>query len=292
VISSGHEPGSYIYQGWVRHRRYSPVPHSLTYRLFMMYLDLSELPDLFDPYLFWSARTWAPACFNRRNYHGDKAVPLDEAVRNTILQVTGKHSDGPIRLLTHLQYWGYCFNPVSLYYVFDRNDTRPETIVAEITNTPWKERRTLVLSDTMNHGAGPIAVYHFDKDFHVSPFWPLDHHYEWRFQTPGETLITHFKNRVEDRLVFDATLSMKRFPVNAVNMRRVLMRHPFMTLKVVAGIHWQALKLYWKRAGFHPHPNHSGNPDGRHRSGAAPPRNPTLAADPVHSREISHESPQ
>ncbi len=254
-----------------------------------MYLDLSELPDLLDPFWLWSARRWAPAWFNRRNYHGDPAVPLDEAIRTTICRVTGARPDGAIRVLTHLQYWGYCFNPVSLYYVFNRDDTKLETIVAEITNTPWKERRTLVLSKDMNHGAGPVAVYRFDKDFHVSPFWPLEHRYEWRFQAPGKTLITHFKNRLDNRIVFDATLSMKRFPVNTVNMRRVLVRHPFMTLKVIAGIHWHALQLYWKCAGVHPHPDLSANPGGRHRPGIESPLNPELRSGGGPFREKHHE---
>ena len=73
-------------------------------------------------------------------------MPLDSAVRDLVLERTGRAArPGPIRLLTHLRYFGYSFNPVSFYYVFDATDTRVETIVAEITNTPWKERHAYVL---------------------------------------------------------------------------------------------------------------------------------------------------
>src|SRR5690606_27766907 len=104
-----------------------------------------ELPSLFDRHWLWSARRPAPAWFRRADFHGDPALPLDEAVRDLVRTRTGVRPDGPIRLLTHLRYFGYSFNPVSLYYCFDRGGENVETIVAEITNTPWKERHAYVL---------------------------------------------------------------------------------------------------------------------------------------------------
>ena len=136
---------SCIYRGHVRHRRFTPVEHAFRYPLFMMYLDLDELPHVLDVHPLWSARRPAPAWFRRRDYHGDAAVPLDEAVRATVAEQTGSRPRGPIRLLTHLRYFGYCFNPVSFYYCFDEEDRRVETIVAEVNNTPWGERHCYVL---------------------------------------------------------------------------------------------------------------------------------------------------
>src|SRR5688572_21040647 len=125
---------SCIYTGWVRHRRYAPARNDFRYRLFMMYLDLNEVPAVFDRFWCWSATRPALARFKREDYHGDSALPLDSAIRRTVRDVTGRLPTGPIRLLTHLRYFGYSFNPVSFYYCFDAADSRVETIVAGITN--------------------------------------------------------------------------------------------------------------------------------------------------------------
>ena len=106
----------------------------------MMYVDLEELPTLFDPYWCWSTRRSALARFERTDYHGEASQSLSESIRATVHGKTGRRPAGRIRLLTHLRYFGHSFNPVSFYYCFDEHDTRVETIVAEITNTPWKER--------------------------------------------------------------------------------------------------------------------------------------------------------
>ena len=108
-----------IYEGQVRHRRMSPAPHEFSYRMFMMFLDLSELPQVFAGRWFWSDRAPALARFRREDHFGDPAVPLDQSVRDLVEQETGARPQGPIRLLTHLRYFGFVFNPVSFYYCFD-----------------------------------------------------------------------------------------------------------------------------------------------------------------------------
>ena len=167
---------SCIYKGWVRHRRLAPTRNRFRYRLFMLYIDLAELPRLFDRVPFWSARRPAPAWFKRGDYLGPADVPLDQAVRDLVERRTGRRPAGPIRLLTHLRYFGYVMNPVSFYYCFDRAGTALETIVAEITNTPWGERHQYVLpaAAAVDGGAAPMLRFDFDKRFHVSPFMPME----------------------------------------------------------------------------------------------------------------------
>ena len=143
---------SAIFSGQVRHRRMKPTGHEFVYRLFMMYLDLSELDTVFKHHWFWSTRKAALARFRRENHLGDAAVPLDQAVRDLVQGETGSLPQGPIRLLTNLSYFGYCFNPVSFYYCFDAGDQHVETIVAEVNNTPWGERHCYVLREAMNQG--------------------------------------------------------------------------------------------------------------------------------------------
>src|SRR5262245_19454091 len=107
---------SALYTGWIRHRRYAPSQHEFRYRLFMLYLDLDERPRVFDRFWCWSTDKPALARFDRADYHGDAAQPLDVCVRETVRHATGRTANGPIRVLTHLRYFGYCFNPVTFYY--------------------------------------------------------------------------------------------------------------------------------------------------------------------------------
>ncbi|MBC8026472.1 MAG: DUF1365 domain-containing protein [Steroidobacteraceae bacterium] len=252
---------SALYTGWIQHRRFGPARNSFRYRIFMSYIDLAELSGLFDRRWFWSVRRPNLAWFRRTDFLGPANVPLDVAVRDLVEQRTGLRPAGPIRLLTHLRFFGFSFNPVSFYYVFDERDTRVETIVAEITNTPWKERHTYVLPVAHAERRGKQAwCYRFDKQFHVSPFMPMDMRYEWSFGTPGEGLHVHMENYRSESgrdadAVFDATLNLTRAPMTAGALARALLRFPLIPLQVVTLIHWQALKLLWKRVPFHTHPS-------------------------------------
>lgn len=243
---------SAIYAGMVRHRRLRPAPHAFRYRLFMMYLDLDELPAALDGRWLWSARHAAPAWFRRADYHGDRRTPLAEAVRTTVAQATGTPPRGPIRLLTHLRYYGYCFNPVTFYYCFDASGTYVDTVLAEITNTPWKERHSYVLARTP--GMDGRLRFQFAKAFHVSPFMPMDHRYIWRFSTPGRKLGVHMENFDSRGKVFDATLSLMRREITGRALAQTLLAYPWMTVTVTVAIHWNALKIWRKGNPFHGHP--------------------------------------
>ncbi len=245
---------SCIYAGRVRHRRFAPVPHTFRYRLFMMYLDLAELPELFRRRWLWSSDRFALAQFRRSDHLGDPSVPLDQAVRDLVAQRTGTRPAGPIRLLTHLRYFGYCFNPVSFYFCFDAADARLETIVAEVNNTPWGERHCYVLTDSMNMGREHNKRYRFEKAFHVSPFMEMDLGYDWRFTMPGERLAVHMENEKDGRRLFDATLALERTEIDGGSLARALLTYPLMTAKVVGAIYWQALRLWLKRCPVYIHP--------------------------------------
>lgn len=220
----------------------------------MMYLDLAELDTVFRGRWLWSTRRPALAWFRRADYLGDPAVPLDTAVRDLVQRETGRRPVGPIGLLTHLRYAGYCFNPVTFYYCYDECGGSVTDIVAEITNTPWKERHAYVLAREADLGRGATHRYCFDKRFHVSPFIGMAIRYDWRFSTPGETLAVHMRDLAGDEQVFDATLALERRPVTGLNLARTLATFPAMTLKVIVAIYWQALRLALKRAPFHAHP--------------------------------------
>jgi uncharacterized protein len=215
----------------------------------MAYLDLAELDEVFRSRWLWSARRPALAWFRRADYLGSASRPLDDEVRERVWRETGTRPRGPIRLLTHLRMFGHCFNPVSFYYCFDARGERVETVVSEITNTPWKERHAYVLPVQ-----GGAMRFRFGKSFHVSPFMPMAQQYDWRFGVPGTRLTVHMENHDERGKVFDATLALDRREIGAASLAGALARHPFLTLKVFGAIHWQALLLWAKGVPVHAHP--------------------------------------
>jgi DUF1365 family protein len=249
---------SAVYEGWVRHRRYAPHAHAFRYRMAQLYIDLAELDRLFAGRWLWSVGRRNLAEFRRSDYLGPTEQPLEEAVRARVAAVTGQRPAGPIRMLTHLRYGGYSFNPVTFYYCFAGPDEdEPETIVAEITNTPWRERHAYVLDRPTATRSGRTLGWQFAKDFHVSPFMPMEREYLWRFTPPAEELQVHMQVLRGQALEFDATLQLKRRALNAAALRRVLWRYPLMSAQVSGAILWQALRLRLKRNPFYDHPKGS-----------------------------------
>ena len=244
---------NYIYSGTIRHRRFSPFNHFFTYPIFLAYFDIANVESMLKKSWIWNTNKPSIISFHRRDYHGDCEQTLDTAVRYTIKEKTGKDLKGPIRILTHLRYFGYCFNPVSFYYCFNEYDNDVELIMAEVTNTPWNERHAYMISDRLI--GENFFISNMKKEFHVSPFWGMDHNYEWIFSHPGKNLLVNMKNYKNGEKVFDATLSMHRDEMNIKNLMGKTLRFPFITAHVVWRIHWNAAKLWLKGARFYTHPD-------------------------------------
>ncbi|MET0289404.1 MAG: DUF1365 domain-containing protein [Pseudoxanthomonas sp.] len=258
---------SALYVGHVRHRRHAPKPHAFTWPLFMAYLDLDELDRVFARRWLWSVGRRNLVEFRRSDFLGDAQVPLDQAVRDCVQAKTGHRPAGPVRVLTHLRMFGHSFNPVTFYYCFAADGRTLDTLVAQITNTPWKERHTYVLPVDDATRDGDFFQWRFDKQFHVSPFMAMEHDYGWRFQLPGQALRVHMDVLCQPDAAgdiapkrFDATLWLRRRPMHAGAMAWALLRYPLMTMQVVAAIHWHALRLWLRGNPVHDHPDKRASP--------------------------------
>lgn len=269
------------------HWRNAPHRNQFTYKLFMLYLDLDELPTLFKRHWFWSVNGFNLAQFRRKDHLPGKAS-LKETVLDTVEKKQGFRPTGKVCLLTHLRYFGYVINPVSFYYCFDEDKPDPVAIVAEVTNVPWGEMHIYLLdarsqitnpstplSDNdvsgnnspsgdlpNNHLRGSVLpsndlrdkyVFENDKEFHVSPFLPMDMRYFWCVSSPKNKLSINIKAKRQEQHVFTAQLSLEQQAITGRTLAKVLCSFPFMTVKVVLGIYYEALKLWLRKAPFYPH---------------------------------------
>ena len=245
---------SAIYEGYVTHARKKPIQHAFSYRIFMLYLDLVELPTLFKDYLFWGTRKFSLARFRRSDHYGDTNISLEQTIKEIVKKETGNEINGSVRLLTNLSYFGYCFNPVSFYYCFNDQEEL-EYIVAEVTNTPWGERCCYVLNDNLNAPDHSLKRFKPIKKMHVSPFMPMEVDYEWTFNQPEKKIRVNMGNSEKGQNFFNVALNINRTVISPVALARILLIYPLISLKVMLGIHWQAFRLWLKKCPFYVHPS-------------------------------------
>ena len=248
-------PESGLYTGSLRHRRFRPREHEFGYTLFMAFLDIDSIPALMAraPWTSYNRFNWA--AFDERDHFGDPSLPLRERVARDARAQGIPLPDGPIFLLTHLRYLGYCFNPISFFFCYGRTGEL-ETVLAEVNSTFGESRNYWLWSGNRQPSANALR-YRCAKTMHVSPFMDMDLEYDFVLTEPGENLVTHM-NAIEtgrgSEPFFDATLTLRRQPWTSQTLGGVLLRHPWMTAKVLAAIHWQALRLLLKRVPVFTHP--------------------------------------
>jgi len=243
---------SALYQGWVRHKRFATeatggVAHEFRYASTMPYLFLDELEDVARLHPRFSLTRPDALWFRREDFGGNRSVDLATSIRDEIAAAGFDRPTGPVAMLAHVRTWGFLFNPLVTFYVFNEHG-EVRFVVLEVRSTPWLERHRYVL-DTSS------PTHRFAKELHVSPFLTMDHDYVCTVPAPGERLSLHLGNRRGDERVFDASLSMQRQALTRASLSKLIWRRPLATYGVTFGIYREALRLWRKRAPFITHPN-------------------------------------
>lgn len=220
----------------------------------MAWLDIDRIPETMaaSPWTAYNQFHWAG--FDERDHFGDPKQSLRERVTRDARANGVELPNGPIYLLTHLRYLGYCFNPISFFYCYDERG-RIHSILGEVHNT-FGEIRNYWLSAANRVGSANSFRHVCPKTLHVSPFNPMNLDYEFVLTEPGETLVAHM-NTTEDsaRPFFDATMTLEHRPWTTRNVGAALAQYPLMTAKVIGAIHWEALRLWVRKVPVFTHPD-------------------------------------
>jgi uncharacterized protein len=239
---------SALYLGKVGHARHIPKHHSFSYKIFLFWLDLDEINALEQQVSGFSTKRWSPVRFHRGDYLDNTSVSLKQNALQRMSALAGRELSGKVFMLGQLRMWGWYFSPVNFYYLRQDNGQFSH-MLAEVSNTPWNERHCYLV-DLAKQQDCP-------KAFHVSPFNPMDMTYRWQVSQPGEKL-TLSLSCIKENKHFDANLDLNKRELNSNTLFNVLLSIPSMVIKTVAGIYWQALKLFIKGMPIYSHPKARG----------------------------------
>jgi uncharacterized protein len=234
-----------IFEGTVGHHRHDPE-YGFTQKISMAYLNLSTLDTAFHRTALLGTQWWRPACFDRRDYYGEPTQRLDVAINDVVEAELGFRPDGDVGAVMNLRTFGWCFNPIVIYWCFDTKGSLVAQVLG-VTNTPWHEYHNYVL-DRRGHDIATL-----EKAHHVSPFFPMGLTYDVTSSLPAERLDFALHVANDAGQIFEADLHARRRPLDTRGVATMLATSP--TQKVSLGIYARALTLWRRGATFVPHPD-------------------------------------
>ncbi len=239
-------PG-WLYMGRTNHARLKPFQFRFTYPVYALFLNIDRLDECAGASRFFSVDKWNIATFRARDHGGrDGALRpwAEEQFRAAGIELEG----GPIRLLCLPRVFGYAFKPLSIWFGYGSADDL-RGVIYEVHNT-FSQSHSYVIAAAPEGRMRQLA----EKRFHVSPFFGVAGSYSFTLRPPGESLALVIEKRVDGETDHVATWTGERRRLNDRELLNAFVRIPFLSLQVIAGIHWEALKLWLKGARYHKKP--------------------------------------
>jgi len=232
---------SCIYAGFITHRRFKPKRHFFTYKTFSLLIDLHELENLSKKIKFFSYNKFNILSFYNIDHGPRDGSSLVNWVKSTLINAKIDIGSGTIKLLCYPRFFGYVFNPLSIFYCYDEN-LQLKAILYEVKNT-FNEQHTYVFSASQSSN---LILHKCNKKFYVSPFMEMKTFYNFRLMNPGNILNVFIKQEDAEGTLFTACQVGKKIEMNSKNLFFQFFTHPFMSFKVILAIHFEAFRLWVK----------------------------------------------
>lgn len=238
-------PRNSLYIGKVFHKRHMPFEHAFTYRVFTLLLDLDDVPNLSKRIKFFSFNRFNLFSIHEKDHANRDGKPIRPWIEEAAKAKNIDLSNGKIYMLVFPRILGYVFNPITVYFCYG-SDQKLKAVLHQVKNTFGEQHGYLLPVEAEQ----PLIKQECEKIFHVSPFIHMDCEYKFRFAEPEEKLDFAIHQFQPEGKILTATWEGQRKDLNDKHLLKTLVTHPLLTLKIIVGIHWEALKLWIKGAKY------------------------------------------
>jgi len=231
---------SIIYNGKVIHRRFKPKEHYFKYNVFSLLIDIDELEIIENKIKIFSYNKFNIISFFEKDHGPRDGTSLKKWVIKNLNDMGIDNDRIQIKLFCYPRIFGYVFNPLSVFFIYDEN-TRLISILYEVKNTFGEQHTYIFKTDDEK-----VIVNDCTKKFHVSPFIEMECHYYFRVLKPSDKISVIIDQKDKDGKLLYASQDGKAKELNEKNLLFSYISHPLMTFKIIAAIHYEALKLWLK----------------------------------------------